>query len=301
MDPRSAGGVGRNTASQRSADSAAADRNSRGGTGLTRAQETALALGRTVPQPPSTDQAPTIAHSTGPTGPRPGTADRWGTSVGQAPDIQRQQTDYNNAADNMQNRGFTGWLGDRALDMIPGFHQVTPQWNKPATYANGIYHDAWSPVSAALSLAGTASPVPAGGLAMSQIGDAATSAFNLPDYKFGGGGWNPSTANPIEKAFGPATNPYGPADQTKSPQLGNPTQGGGMAAFPTTQAPGGAPFGPQPGAPSPGTPQGTPNPMAAFFNPKVANHSLPQGYQSLFPNSLSDADKALLYGKALAG
>jgi hypothetical protein len=68
-----------------------------------------------------------------------------------------------------------------------------------------------------------------------------------------------------------------------------------MAAFGGTQATaaGGAPFGPQP------TQTGTATPPA-YGNGRLPNHSLPYGYQSLFPNSLSDEDKALLYAKALS-
>jgi hypothetical protein len=36
-----------------------------------------------------------------------------------------------------------------------------------------------------------------------------------------------------------------------------------------------------------------------MFNPKLPNHSLPFGFNSAFPNSLSEQDKALLYANAL--
>jgi hypothetical protein len=39
--------------------------------------------------------------------------------------------------------------------------------------------------------------------------------------------------------------------------------------------------------------------MAGFFTPKLPNHTLPLDYQSMFPNSLSETDKALLYAQAL--
>jgi hypothetical protein len=65
-----------------------------------------------------------------------------------------------------------------------------------------------------------------------------------------------------------------------------------MAAL---QAPGGAPFGPQTGGST--TPTATQQP--GLFSPKIANHSLPYGYQSAFPNSLSDEDKRLLYAQLL--
>lgn len=195
-----------------------------------RAQENAImGMGGTKPAPSSPGPSPTFTHNQGVSGPRPGTGDRWGTTIGQDPAIQQQQTAYNQAADAMQNRGFGGWLGDNLLDLVPGFHQVTPQWNKPASYADGTYHDAWSPVAAALGLAGMAAPVPGSGMALNKLGVGATNAFGLPDYTFGGGGWHPSNTNPIEGAMGQAKTPYGPPDQTKSPSLGNPTQGGQQA------------------------------------------------------------------------
>lgn len=83
--------------------------------------------------------------------------------------------------------------------------------------------------------------------------------------------------------------PGGPTSQ----MAGKPTQSNPMlAAFqgPQAQAPGGAAFGAQPKAPvqSP-----------AMFSPNLPNHTLPQGFASAFPNSLSPADKALLYANAL--
>lgn len=243
---------------------------------LTRQQVDTMVLGRNLPQPASSGPAPTIERSQGATGPRPGTGDRWGTTVGQQPDIQAQQTAYNNAADAQQNRGFGGWLGDNALDMIPGFHQVTPQWNQPSTFANGTYHDAWSPVAAALGVAGMAAPAPGIGMAMGKAGIAATKAFGLPDYQFGGGGWHPDQSNAIEKAYGPATNPYGPPDPTKQPNLGNPTQGGQrpQIAGPGT---GVSIFNPQPPQ-LPGQPPVQPPAAPPIFAPPVqSRYNVPGG------------------------
>lgn len=229
---------------------------------LTQAQQTAMILGKPMGPSPA-GPAPSFTQGQGPSGPRPGTADRWGTTIGQAPDIQKQQTDYNSAADDLANRGFGGWVGDNALDLIPGFHQTTPQWNQPASFANGKYHDAWAPVAAALGIAGMAAPVPGIGAAMGKAGVAATNAFGLPDYHFGGGGWNPDNSNAIEKAMGPATNPYGPPDPTHQPNLGNPTQGGQQ---PQIQGPGTGVsiFNPQ----APAQQQQPPVPPATIFPPK---------------------------------
>lgn len=235
-----------------------------------------MGMGGAVAGPAPSGPSPTFTHNQGVQGPRPGTGDRWGTTVGQQPDIQAQQTDYNNAADAMQNRGFGGWLGDNALDLIPGFHQTTPQWNQPSTFANGTYHDAWAPVAAALGLAGMAAPVPGASTVASKVGLAATKGLGLPDYQFGGGGWNPDQSNAIEKAFGPATNPYGPPDPTRQPNLGNPTQGGQrpQIAGPGT---GVSIFNPQPPQ-MPGQPPVQPPAVPPIFGPPVqSRYNVPGG------------------------
>lgn len=57
-------------------------------------------------------------------------------------------------------------------------------------------------------------------------------------------------------------------------------------AAPLQPSPSAAPFGPQPT-------------QQSFMN-GLPSHSVPQNYQSLFPNSLSERDKQLLYARALS-
>lgn len=193
------------------------------GGGMSQAQANAImGMGGAAAAPSAPGPAPTFSRNlSGPTGPRPGTADRWGTTIEQNPDIQQQQTQYNSAANALQNRSFGDFLGDRALDLIPGFHQVTPDWTKPSTYAGGQYHDAWSPLSAVMG-AGGAFLGPGGGLVGGELGTGLTTAIGLPDYKFGsGGGWNPSNANPIQSAMGQNPNPSGmPSSQQTAQNQG---------------------------------------------------------------------------------
>lgn len=121
-----------------------------------------------------------------------------------------------------------------------------------------------------------------GQIAMDHVAPPANQIGGAPGF----GSVSPSTQN------GPPSGSQGGA-----PGFGNTGNGGNMGAFGhAAQAPGGAAFGPQPNAPV----QQAQNPMGAFFSPQQANHSLPQGYNSMFPNSLSPQDMALLYGKTLA-
>lgn len=194
------------------------------------------------------------------------------------------------------------YLGDpasRAVKAFTGVGLQRPNPNRPTTFANGLSHTGVDPLGVALGAAGAAVGVPVG--AIYGLGKQIT-GWDGPEVTVGnaspgipgpGQGFDYSGAGP-QGRFGQGTGQAGAA------ALGNPTGGGGMAAFPNpvATAPGGAPFGAQPG---PTVGAQAPNPMAAFFNPKIPNHSLPQGYQSLFPNSLSDADKALLYGQKLMG
>jgi len=173
-----------------------------------------------------------------------------------------------------------------------GFSMQAPDFARPATYTGGDYHLGVNPVGLAIglgSMAAGAPPVPG-------LGTLASKAYNAlgfhdlvltgPDVPAGWTGPGMPGSN---------TAPDSPsATQAASHSFSN-TGGNPMAAFPSNPVvttPGGAPMGAQPTPPSP-------VPSAFPMAPKIPNHSLPQGYESLFPNSLSDADKALLYGQAL--
>jgi len=194
---------------------------------------------------------------------------------------------YNSAKSEYMNRG----IGKRIVDFFSPVKSVNPQINQPASYAAGQYHHGFNPVGLAVGMAapyGTGTVLgPAAGAAFTAMGGhdvvltGPGSGFST-SYPDGGPGYNSQTgyAGPHQ----PGADPMGHADQSGSP----------MGAFPSTPAP----FGAQPAAPA--VPGAQPSGMPAFpVQPKVPNHTLPQGYQSLFPTSLSDADKALLYGKAL--
>lgn len=157
----------------------------------------------------------------GPSGPN----ERWGVTPGTPPDIQKQQDNYNAAWNDRLNRGFGGWLRDKLLDVVPGFRQEDPNWNDPATFAKGIYHDSWSPWGAAASLASMASPIPGtstiAGLAANEIADAA----GAERYVFGGGGWAPSVGAPE-----PGTGPKAQAKEDAISGNQTPTGGKGTAS-----------------------------------------------------------------------
>jgi hypothetical protein len=152
-------------------------------------------------------------------GPRPGTGDRWGTTLGMDPEVAKRQQDYNSAADAYQNRGLGDWLGDKAKDLIPGFRQLTPDYDNPASYSDGDYHDDWSPWGAVAGVLGMASPIPGTSLAASAAGNGIADALGASHYTFGsGGGWNSTT---------PASAPA----QTQGPTLGGKANQGGTQIY----------------------------------------------------------------------
>lgn len=206
---------------------------------------------------------------------------------GLSSDEKRQ---YEAAKTEYANRSF----GKRLVDFLSPIHSVNPQINQPASYAGGQYHHGINPGGLAAGLVGGAA-VPLGGLLTGPLGSGlynATGQHELvltgpgpgfsTSYPGGGPGYNSSTGY-----AGPSTGPSSPNGQN----TGNQGALAGLPAPAPKPAPSGAPFGPD---------QGTvKDPMAAFFTPKLPNHSLPQGYQSMFPNSLSQADLGLLYAQAL--
>jgi hypothetical protein len=199
------GGDSNDRTGQDAADHAGGGGGTHGGGGLTRDQIDAMVTGRPIAQGPSTGPAPTIQRSDGITGPRPGTGDRWGTTIGQKPAIQAAQDAYNAAADALANRSFGQWAGDTALDMVPGFHVIAPNWQHPETYQDGTYHTGWSPLAAAAGLAASAAPAPMTGTLVSRAAIAATNALGLPDYNFGSGTWHNTAVSPINAAMGPTS------------------------------------------------------------------------------------------------
>lgn len=202
------------------------------------------------------------------------------------------QVDTYNKAATKWNAGTGRSLANTINAFAPmGMSMQPPEFDKPKTYVGGDYHLGMNPAALAGGLLGGAAVI-GGGLV------AGPAAGKL--YEMAGGSNLMLGGGKVPEAW--SINGPHPSQQTPSNHMtafGNPTQGGGgMPAFPS--APGGAAFGAQPG--QGGSPVTPPAPQApGFFNPKIPNHSLPQGYQSLFPNSLSEADKALLYGKALMG
>lgn len=195
---------------------------------------------------------------------------------------------YDSAKTEYANRSF----GKRVVDFLSPIKSIDPQINQPSSYAAGKYHHGFNPAGLA---AGLMSPFGSGVITAPLAGSVYNglgghnvvmtgpgSGFST-SFPGGGPGYNSSTG--FAGPPGAPGTPQGKMDQGGSP----------MAAFgntPAASAPGGAPFGPQPTTPQ--------NQMGAFFSPKIANHTLPQGYQSAFPNSLSPEDLALLYGQALA-
>lgn len=195
---------------------------------------------------------------------------------------------YNAAKNEYTNRSF----GKRLLDFLSPIKSVNPQINQPSSYAGGQYHHGFNPAGLA---AGLVSPWgsgiisgPAAGAIYSGLGGhdvvltGPGSGFST-SFPDGGPGYNSQTGY----AGGPSVGP--------GPNMANTGNGGswGGPSQVATSAPGGAPFGAQP-APTGGNSGG-------FFTPQLPNHSLPKGYTSMFPNSLSEKDKALLYAQALGG
>lgn len=187
-------------------------------------------------------------------------------------------------------------IPSRVAKFFTGVGLQQPNINRPSTYANGLSHTGVDPLGAALGVAGMAFPPAIAAGKLYSLGKLAT-GYDGPEITIGnaspaapqpGQGFNYSGTGP-QGHYGPGTSAPG---QTGA--LGNPTQGGSMGtpAMPL----GGAPFGAQPSAPALGAPAAPASGMTG-----IANHSLPYGYNSMFPNSLTDQDKALLYAKALGG
>jgi hypothetical protein len=215
---------------------------------------------------------------------------------------------YATAVGDYATRSLAGRIG--AALAGPFVDQQEPMAGNPRSFSHGTYHTTSNPGG----IVGSMAPMGIGSIAGPALGAGYTAA-GLPEVWHGGND-QPDIRNGI---FGNAPPGY---DMGKSfddmggthaewgfggggptPPGGNQTGGGNMTAFPApvASAPGGAPFGAQP---TPAAPTGQPSPAAGLnglFSPRLPNHSLPQGFQSAFPNSLSDADKALLYAKALGG
>jgi hypothetical protein len=238
--------------------------------------------GGTGPNAPGGNQ---YAGYKGPTGTRAPTSAAPGSYGLSGPETRA----YNDAKTEYQNRS----LGKRIVDFLSPVKSVDPQINQPSSYEGGKYHHGFNPVGLAAGLAapyGTGTILgPAAGAIYSGMGGhdvvltGGGSGFST-SFPDGGPGYNSSTGF----AGGPGTpgTPQGKGDQSgmAAALIGNPVQ----------SAPGGAPFGAQPTPPAP-------SPAPGMFTPKIPNHSLPKGYQSMFPNSLTEEDKKLLYAQALMG
>lgn len=222
-----------------------------------------------------------------------------GISVAVGPELQKknaQRAATYNAAANKWNQGarqrsFANFL-NAASPM--GFSMEPPDIARPATFSGSDYHLGWNPGSL-VGLA-TGAVLPGSGLITGPLGQMAYTGMGGKNVMLGGPGdmgmqtWDaPGTGNQPSPTG--ALTPGGG-------QLAGRTEGdqSGMAAAllaggPTVSAPGGAAFGAQP----------TQTASQGMFSPKIANHSVPQGYQSMFPNSLTEEDRKLLYAKALMG
>lgn len=227
----------------------------------------------------------TATGARGPLGPT-GDISHTTTSLGVGSPYQGAVADYG-----------SNYLGDpasRVVKALTGVGLQQPNPNRPSTYANGLSHTGVDPLGMALGVGGAVAGVPVGaiyGLGKTLTGwdgPMVTVGNGSPGAPQPGQGFNYSGTGP-QGRYGPGTSAPG---QTGA--LGNPTQGGSMGT-PATPL-GGAPFGAQPSAPALGAPAAPASGMAG-----IANHSLPYGYNSMFPNSLTDQDKALLYAKALGG
>jgi hypothetical protein len=195
------------------------------------------------------------------------------------PETQKRMADYYAGQKEYENRGF----GHKLLDFLGGpfYNENEPAYGNPDTFHGGSYHTSTNPLGVAGSILG--SLVPGGGTVLGAIGNQiGPEAYHHPasDTQIAGYGMNvggPPNQNPTQTG--------------QSPIGGNTGSANPMAQ--ALMAPSGASFGAQPAA-QPGM-----QPQSPFG--KIPNHTLPQGYESLFPNSLTAEDKALLYGKALMG
>lgn len=186
-------------------------------------------------------------------------------------------------------------LGARILDFFSpfGISNMPVDSQRPWTFDNGTYHPGWNPGSIAGMAAGALLPglgVPVGAAAQKIYTGLGGHMVPLAGYNGAEAGTSPTT-DPTKSSWGST----GPA---KAPGATRTENNGAWGGTPVTPTPGGAPFGPQPTSPTDtGSSGGNAN---GWLRPRLPNHSLPYGYQSAFPNSLSDEDKALLYARALA-
>lgn len=264
---REMGGVGRNTESQRSADRAAADRNRSAAAGG--GNQYAGYRGPIGTNAPNTSIAP--------------------GGYGLSSDEKRQ---YEGAKTEYANRSF----GKRVFDFFSPVKSVDPQINQPSSYAGGKYHHGFNPAGL-IGGAVAGALVPGAGMV---AGPALSSIWNgsgMHDVVLTGPGYGFSKSYPDGgPGYNSSTGYGGPSSSSPNgPNAQNTGNAPGLTAFPGTPkpVPSGAPFGPDTGAVT------QPNPMSAFFKPKLPNHSLPPGYSSMFPGSLSPEDMGMLYAQAL--
>lgn len=193
------------------------------------------------------------------------------------------------SANNAYNNRSLGWkVADAVLG--PFLDVKKPTLGQPQSYSGGTFHTATNPGGVLGSAASVLSGVPMLGF----LGSSAYTAAHLPEVYHGGTGPQYADGNNWGGASGTFdSSPQGPG----GPQgQGNQNGGQGLSAFPSI--PGGASFGAQPTQPTQPAQPPKPSPVASAFG--IPNHSLPQGYASMFPDSLTDRDKQLLYAKALA-
>ena len=199
---------------------------------------------------------------------------------------------YNAAARNWNQSANQPSLGNLVNNIAPfGFSMQAPDYNKPKTYVGGDYHMGVNPMALAGSLLGGASMIPgAGTVAGYGLGKA---------YELAGGNNVMLGGGDVPKSW----TAWGGGGQGNTvPGSQNMAQEHAMGGTQTAMGtPGGAPFGPQPTT-TPSVPGASPGGTASgYFRPQLANHTVPQGYPSAFPNSLTEDDKRLLYAKALMG
>lgn len=205
----------------------------------------------------------------------------------------KDQVDTYNAAANKWNKSAAQISPQNLLNnMSPyGFSMQAPELNKPKTYTGGDYHLGVNPAE----LAGGLLSMYGSGLISGPVAGNVYTAMGGQNVMLGGpgvpSGWDPKGATPATPNA-PNTQGNGTPSSGNMANTGNGGSWGGPSQV-ATSAPGGAPFGAQP-APTGGNSGG-------FFTPQLPNHSLPKGYTSMFPNSLSEQDKALLYAQALGG
>lgn len=205
--------------------------------------------------------------------------------------------DYARAVGGFATRGTLGKVADFMAG--PFFDQNEPMAGNPRSFSGGTFHTSSNPAGAIAAMAGLASGVPmvgsivGKGYQMAGGPMAWHGGYEQPDIRTGPLG-NAPAGYDMGGSFGDLNRPGASPGAPGQPGRPGSSDGNRMAGFGSqvATAPGGAPMGAQPAAPA--------SPMQAFAG-AVPNHSLPQGYTSLFPNSLTPADKAALYARALGG